>query len=512
MSGFSRRYADAVMVNAAIASSVAAQDAALANRADPTAGAGKVGFNHALNYVGGTLGAAMQDDPVHVAWFLSEAQSEDVKARTLALDLTVEMNAAHAFGGGRPVFYSAGSYRFTTLAGMVAGGILGEGKTATILHSTDTTAANLITYTGALGSYSNISTFRSFTLQGQYPTKAAGAGIAFVPVAGESSYMHFSDVGFVACPIGIDFVKASLWKVVNCDFLSCGVAGIQVQNTNVTDSGDSLITGCVFNDPGTTGSAILHKSSGGLKVIGNKMLGGGYGYQLAYDSAIGLTGLLILANNSIEDMALGGVYLGRATGVQQWRGAMVWDNQFGGILANIATDANAFIVDSSFCGNKIIAKGGGTAYGIRLRNVTNVFVAGNLIRGTGGVSTGIEVADSTYVRVGKNYFQDLTTALAQSGNTNFHAVIDSQSGSSVSSAAGWSALGSVFIGAAVAVVFPVPFLAVPSVTDITFTPGSNNGALAGVVTAISATGFSYQPLSAVTGIAATLYWQAGGLV
>ena len=57
MSGFSRRYADALMVGAAIDASQAAQNAATANVADVLKGAGLLGMSGALPYAAGTVGA-----------------------------------------------------------------------------------------------------------------------------------------------------------------------------------------------------------------------------------------------------------------------------------------------------------------------------------------------------------------------------------------------------------------------------------------------------------------------
>ena len=54
-------------------------------------------------------------------------------------DDTTAMRAAHATGNR--VYYPAGTYLFSTVPGIVSGGIRGDGPSATVLSSTDTTAA-----------------------------------------------------------------------------------------------------------------------------------------------------------------------------------------------------------------------------------------------------------------------------------------------------------------------------------------------------------------------------------
>ena len=108
--------------------------------------------------------------------------------------------------------------------------------------------------------------------------------------------------------LGSDFVAASLWKVIGCDFLAYTVAGVQVANTNAPDSGDSVISGCAFNNPFTTGSGVWMKSSGGLKVVGNKFLGGQRGITANIE---GTTSILLVSANSMENMKYMWAYLFR---------------------------------------------------------------------------------------------------------------------------------------------------------------------------------------------------------
>jgi hypothetical protein len=69
MSGFARRFANAVEVQAAIDTSQTAQDTALADVADAAKGSGRSGFDVALGYVARTIGWALKQQRVSVAWF-----------------------------------------------------------------------------------------------------------------------------------------------------------------------------------------------------------------------------------------------------------------------------------------------------------------------------------------------------------------------------------------------------------------------------------------------------------
>lgn len=93
-------------------------------------------------------------DTLCVFDFMSAAQISDVLARTLLLDVTSAMQAAHTAANGRPVYYPRGAYLFSaiTLAksgdGIVgdgSGGVTGEDQTLLVSTVTGTTPAILLT-------------------------------------------------------------------------------------------------------------------------------------------------------------------------------------------------------------------------------------------------------------------------------------------------------------------------------------------------------------------------------
>lgn len=421
---------------------------------------------------------------------------------------TAAMQAAHATG--KLVKYPAGTYLFSpALLEIVSGGIIGEGPTQTILKGTGTGTENLIKFTGALGSYANVPLFRDFTLLADV-AKAGGAGIQVLPASGEASYLDFRNVHFVYCPIGIDFVAASLWKVIGCNFLAYTIAGIQVANTNVADSGDSVISSCMFNNPYATGSGVWQKSSGGLKIIGNKFLGGSRGYTMNLE---GSTSVLLIAGNSFENMAGSDLAFSQGVAAQVFINVAITGNEFsvGGVA--IATDASSFLSEVVITGNNINMGAGGSNACISLNTVTDFFIGSNIIKGNGGAgSSAVNLTSCVNGKIGLNTYANLPTPIVVTTSPTVTYELDSQSASATTSAAGWGGYGALFTSGDTAVVFPRAFLMTPSIADLTITPGSSNGTVGGFVTAISKTGFTFRAIGAVTGIAALVYWKCDGVL
>jgi hypothetical protein len=420
-------------------------------------------------------------------------------------DDTAAMQLAH--NTGMPVYYPEGTYKFTTIT-MVSGGIIGNGQ-QTNLKSTNTGSSNLITYTGNYASLTNVPIFHDFYLEAPI-SKTTGAGICIAPSTGETSYGDFRNVSFLYCPIGIDFIAASLWKIIGCNFLAYAVAGVQVANTNAPDSGDSTIQGCVFNNPYSTGSGIWQKSSGGLKIIGNKFLGGYRGYTMNLE---GSTGALLIAGNSFENMVAQDISLAQGTATKVFVNVAITGNEFsvGGVA--ISTDATSFLSEVVITGNNINMGASGSNACISLNTVTDFFIGGNIIKGNGGAgSSAVNVTSCTNGKIGLNTYANLPTPIVVSSSPTVTYELDSQSSSSTTLTTGWGGYGTLFISAAVNVTFPRAFLMTPEITDLTITPGSSNGSLGGFVTAISKTGFTYQAISSVTGIAATIYWKCKGVI
>ncbi|MEI1276590.1 glycosyl hydrolase family 28-related protein [Klebsiella pneumoniae] len=422
-------------------------------------------------------------------------------------DNTTAMNAAHATGA--VILYPAGTWNFTTLNAFSSGGIVGLGRTGTRLNSTDTSSANLIVFNGS--AYSPI--FKDFALtapvSSNLPVKTGGACLQLNPTSGEIDYAHFDNVTIAYCPIGIDFVAAAYWSINNSEFLGYNAAGIQVANTNNTDTGDSVVQGSLFNTPGTAGVALLWKSSGGLKVIGNKLLGGNVGFGMQFNGASNTSDILLIGN-SIENMTSQAISLARTSGTSNVSNIVIVGNQMGVEPACLQTDASGFINELTYTGN-VCNLSSSTGYGVQLTSITDFNISGNTFKGNGGGPTGISIASSSSNgKIGKNVYATLSTTVSNS-STSTIVGLDTQTGTTTTAATGWSGYGTLFSSPTTTVTFPNAYTVAPTASNITMTPTSTNGALGYLVTAVSTTGFSYIAISSVTNVAASFSWQAGGI-
>ena len=422
-------------------------------------------------------------------------------------DNTAAMNAAHSTG--QVIEYPPGRFKFSPNVIIPSGGIVGAGTLLTTLYCEGTGTENLLKFTGALDTYSDIPVFRDFTIEAN-PAKTNGAGLQFQPATGETSYADIRNVHTLFCPIGIDFVAASLWKVQNCDFLSYTVAGIQVANTNSADSGDSVVTGCTFNNPYATGSGIWQKSSGGLKITGNKFLGGARGYTMALE---GSTSVLIISGNSFENMAQQDIVLSQATGGATFVNVNIVGNEFSVGDVAIATDSNAFLTEVNISANQINMGAVGSNPCIALNNVTDFFIGANIIKGNGGAgSSAVNITNCTNGKIGVNTYANLPTPIVVSGSTTVTYDLDEQSGQVTTSTAGWGAYGSLYLGPATTVTFSRAFLMTPSVNDCFVQPVAANGELGAVVVSVSKTELVFRAVSAVNAIAAQMKWTVRGVL
>lgn len=436
-------------------------------------------------------------------------------------DDTTAMQAAH--NTSQIVYYPPGTYKFTTLTNITAGGIIGAGQTQTKLISTNTTSADLITFTGpSVGGPQNSLTFRDFLLQGEAPTKTAGAGIKIAPATSDNIYAFANNVSISYVPIGFDFVRASFFKLIACNLLAYTVAGVQIANANNNDAGDSEVIGCAFSTPYSGGSfsaGVKHLSSGGLRIIGNKFLGGNYGYWLNYTDSDGTganTSIAIISGNSIENFYSNAISLTKASAsLTSFKNVVISDNEIAIALSGtsaflIASDSGAWLQSVTITGNILQLPGITNSYGIVLAGVTCLNISGNTFRGNGGTSQAIGLTSCTDVKIGTNVYSNITTPyVITTPGANNSVLQDSQSGAVTTSSSGWSIYyGSIYIGPVTTVTFAQPFQVTPQATDVTFTLATGDGTIGAIVLSVTKTELQFVPLSArTTGYAAVLYWK-----
>ncbi|WP_081075449.1 glycosyl hydrolase family 28-related protein [Burkholderia stagnalis] len=423
-------------------------------------------------------------------------------------DNTTAMNAAHATG--KPVYYPTGTYVFTTLSAIFSGGIIGDGRSNTILRSTDTSSKNIIEF---VGSASN-PIFRDFTLLGaEYesaPIKSAGAGIALNPTSGEIGYANFDNVTIAFVPICVEFVAAAYFKAKGCEFTAWSMAGARVNNTHNPDSGDSSFVGCLFNSPRSVGVGLLYNASGGLKVSACKFLGGANNVLLGLTASADTSDFL-LTGCSLEGSAQQNVAFARQSGTANFSNIVISGCQFLVATQGIQTDASGAFSAIGIGGGTVFNLQAGASAAINLTNVMHFSIGDIVIRGNGGTPAGVSIASScSNGKLGKLVSSGLASPILN-GSTSVLFSYDEQQGVAVTSNSGWSAYGSLYIGPPTAVVFAAPYQVPPQPGQITLAPSATNGEIGGIVTSISSTGFTFLPLSSVSGISARIAWKANGI-
>lgn len=424
-------------------------------------------------------------------------------------DDTVAMNKAHATG--KVIYYPQGVYNFTSLTPIARGGIVGEGRDGTTLFCTTTDSSDAIVFNNP-----NFSPFlKDFTLKaanvGSLPVKTGGAGIKLAPTSGEIGYTHMTGVLIAFFPKCFETISASYMRIESNEFLGYSEAGLILENVNMPDSGDSVIVGNLFNTPGTTGASVLQYSSGGTKVVGNKMLGGANGYVLNYRGTTN-SGVLLIAANSIENMSGQAIALSRQSGLFNFTNINITGNEIAVGPTGIQTDASGFISSLIIADNVINLVGTGAGWGINLATVSHFYLGGNVIKGNGGTPVGVTIAAScSNGKVGKNAYSTLAGTLDNLSSTVF-VDKDRQIGTTTTLNTGWSGYGALFSGPATTVTFPTQFTVTPAAADITLRSTSTNGTVGYIITGITNANFTYIPISAVTSIAAAFSWEVTGII
>lgn len=115
------------------------------------------------------------------------------------------------------------------------------------------------------------------------------------PTTNVNCFSRFQRLYIRGGALGLNFVAASQWVVSSSVLIAQTTACIKIQNTVNTDQGDNaIISNQIEPSNGVSGAGILHISAGGLRIIGNKIIGGGYwGYhaaELAPSSGLNIIG------------------------------------------------------------------------------------------------------------------------------------------------------------------------------------------------------------------------------
>jgi hypothetical protein len=316
-------------------------------------------------------------------------------------DDQVQMQAAvDASSGSALICLSDGVFVNSAAVNIDHGGISfkGAGKGGTQINNTSSTADTF--YITATDGY--ISDMTIVNTSGTTPT--AGAGIHVSATSGYSQQWDFNRLQVYSFFYGFNMERANTWNITNSYFLSSKKYGVYVRNTDTPDAGDSQIFNNVFDGGGfTPDAAIRWESSGGLQVMGNKILNHKIGIDAEVANGVTTSDLLI-QNNSIEGQQTNYIKLGRlgTTGIVDY--INITGNQCSGGV----TDAG---------------------YSISSAGIRNINIAGNIITGA-NQHTAIDAATTVGLSINSNHFEKWTTGInlastvssAQIGPNNYVTV------------------------------------------------------------------------------------------
>lgn len=316
------------------------------------------------------------------------ATGDGVTNDTTALQAAITVATANK----RTLYVPAGTYLYSSLT--IANGItiIGDGNSSMLKKTTTNLDGITVTTTSPI-TVENI----SFTAVASQTDKAL---MLINPATGENSLSTFRNVTFAGFYIGLQFLRAATWSIIDCYFESAGVdagsTGLWIQNNQNPDSGDSTVIGNVFYYSNNVGTHIRQISSGGTKIIGNKFLYGACHYRMVL-AASAATYDLIFANNSSEFASDGNMIFDAGAGAT-WANIQIQNNQFTTTAAKfgILFNDNGFTWADGICIGGNIFGSTGAATAMALNRTRRIAIDTNLYRMETG-STGINILANTQI-------------------------------------------------------------------------------------------------------------------
>lgn len=407
-------------------------------------------------------------------------------------------NAASTLG--KQVYFPAGKYLYTGIS-LTAGqscAFVGESTwgTTLILASGTATGFNCATELPV--------TFDKLTFSyAAGVTATAGAFISIPGGATMNANSRFRNLQMNYPWIGISATGAYVWVADTCFIGNYINSAIVIGNSFVGDAGDSTVEKCLFTTTSTTATAITHLSSGGLRLINNKNIGGFCFYQLNLTAGVNTSDMLA-TGNSIEGTASSGFLANRQSGTGTFSNMLITGNQFAGIQypVNFNNGTAGWLNNITITGNifPVIASG----VGVNISTAGNFNVSGNVFSAANATSVAVTVAaTASSGQIGPNNYNGFTTAISNLSTTTAVAKKVLQ-GTTVN-----ITCSNPFAGAyegSVPVAFPAGFFG--STPIVTATPnGGANGFGAGAFSANNS-GVSIRGVASTNGAVITCAWRA----
>lgn len=215
---------------------------------------------------------------------------------------TAAMQDAH--DTGNVIYYPAGRYKFSSIS-MSSGGIIGDGPRTKLICTA--TSGDHINVKPALGAQSfEAPMFKDFTADQEIGDCYGGSYFCINPTGNEMQRIYFGNVTIWNSYRAIYMGNAASWNITDCRIQNYHDCGIHIHNNFCVDSGDSAITGTLIGNGRVAGVGIFQSSSGGLRLVSNKINVGNYGYlmQLTENTS---TSILNMIGNSIENQSISAI-------------------------------------------------------------------------------------------------------------------------------------------------------------------------------------------------------------
>ncbi|MGO9039313.1 MAG: glycosyl hydrolase family 28-related protein [Steroidobacteraceae bacterium] len=249
----------------------------------------------------------------------------------------------------------------------------------------------------------------SFVIQGlQFEAPASCTAGGAISITGSSTANNFSQIRDCQFSNGwtqVDTISCAQFYIADNYFTGYVYAGIIVQNQWNGDDGDSTLMGNIFSNGGSSAVAIAHASSGGLRVINNKVNGGAYGYLLNLASGVS-TSVLIIVGNSFENQTTANLGFNSAGGGAVYESLQIVGNELALCPTNIEfVYGGACFSDVVISGNTIACGNGSSALNaIVVEYVSNMSISGNAFSVESGTPACIVIDGHSSGTIGVNAF------------------------------------------------------------------------------------------------------------
>lgn len=295
-----------------------------------------------------------------------------------------------AIATGKSLFVPEGTYIVDTdslVLNTNGQTLFGAGQALSIIQTADTEGA-IVTISADYCGLENLRLRRS-------TTGTAGANLLVEDGNGPVvRACHFSG-GFDA----IATESSSTLKLSDCTIFDFVRYGVLLENTDSPDSGDQGIFNCVIdsNVCQAVSACIRQESAGGLKLIGNKILGESsappsYGLDVQIDDGVTTVDLLVVGN-SFENLGTSAIRVGRSGTTGALTKVVISGNQIHSLTDDTAVTLAAGTGTGVFSNNVLTSSGGSSSTGVNITGGQRWTVGSNYF---GSYNTAIRVAFGTY--------------------------------------------------------------------------------------------------------------------